>query len=83
MKNKGKKQGESISVLSRYISILSVGQHKDKNQLLQYTVYQLTDQFKRFKQKEEYDLCIKLQLAGAQNVETVENWMEDLELLQK
>ena len=40
--------------------------------------YQLRDQFERFQLKEENDIYIKAKLAGAQNMEEVDNWMEDI-----
>ena len=66
---------EGISILYRYVSILAVGQKKDINQLLQYTVYQLFDEFRRFKKKEEYDLYVKAKMAGAKDLEQIQNWM--------
>lgn len=67
-----------VNLFSRYISILSVGLQKDKNILSNYTVYQLMDEMKRFELKQDADLYIKAKLAGAQNLEEVENWMEDI-----
>ena len=72
--------GESnkISILSRYISILAVGQSKDINSLMQYTVYQLYDEFKRFELKQNYDIYFNAKLAGAKDLDEVDNWMKDL-----
>lgn len=78
-KNKvAKSKGEKVklNIYSRYISILGTG-----NNLIDYTnytVYQLRDQFERFQLKEENDIYIKAKLAGAQNMEEVDNWMEDI-----
>lgn len=72
------KEMPKINLLSNYISILSVGLGKDKNELMNYTVYQLKDEFKRFQLRESYDLYVKASLAGAQDLEEVENWMEDI-----
>ena len=47
LKNNGKQTTE-ISILSQYISILAVGQQKDMNKLLQYSVYQLFNEVNRF-----------------------------------
>ena len=77
LRNKGK-QKSSISVLLNYVSILAVGLHKDINELMQYTVYQLFDEFRRFKMKENSDLYIQLKIAGAKNLDDVENWMSDI-----
>ena len=78
MKKKGKKQNESFSLFAQYISILAVGEKKEINSLLQYTVYQLMDQFKRFTLKEDFDLYIKAKMAGAQDLQEVKNWMGDI-----
>jgi len=77
LKHRGQKE-KSVSILSQYISILSVGEKKDMNELLQYTVYQLFDEFRRFKLKEEYDLYVKAKMAGAKDLEEIENWMSDI-----
>ena len=69
---------QPISILSRYISILAVGLGKDMNQLLQYTVYQLFDQFRRFRMKDDFDKFISFRLAGAKDIEQKEHWMENI-----
>lgn len=74
-------KGESdkdISIFSRYISILAVGEKKDMNSLLEYSVYQLFDEYKRFALKYDYDLSLKARLAGAKDVKEVRNWMSDV-----
>ena len=68
----------NISIYSKYISILSIGLKKDKNILNKYTIYQLRDEFERFQLKENYDVYVQAKLAGAQNLEEVKNWMDDL-----
>lgn len=78
MKSRGRKGNESVSLLSKMISVLAVGQRKSINSLLQYTVYQLFDEFQRFKLKQNFDIYVKAQLAGAQDLEEVKNWMSDL-----
>ena len=78
-KLKGKADKTSIEVLYRYISVLAVGQHKDINQLMNYSLYQLVDQFRRFKMADEYKTVFKLKLAGAKDVESVPHWMGDLD----
>lgn len=70
---------QKISLFSRYISILSVGEQKDMNSLMLYTVYQLYDEFNRFELKQNYDIYIRAKLAGAQNLdEEIDNWMKDI-----
>ena len=69
---------KKISILSRYASILSVGVQKDLNVIMQYTVYQLYDEFQRFQLKTQWDAYIQARIAGAQNLDEVDNWMIDL-----
>lgn len=69
---------DKISILSRYISILAVGQQKDINVLMNYTVYQLMDQFRRYQLKVSFDSWEKSKIAGATDLEDPENWYRDL-----
>lgn len=75
VKNEDKKE---IHLLSRYISILSVGERKNVGDLMDLTIYQLFDEFHRFELKQTYDAYFKARLAGAQDLEEVENWMIDI-----
>ena len=75
---KQKQNIEEFSIYSKYISILSVGLKKDKNELSNYTIPQLRDEFDRFILKQDFDIYLKARLAGAQDLEEVKNWMEDL-----
>lgn len=77
IRNQGKEK-QKISILSQYVSILAVGEKKDINQLLQYTVYQLFDEFRRFKLKEQYDIYVQAKMAGAKDLKEIENWMGDI-----
>ena len=72
------KNTDNIEIISRYISILSVGECKDMNVLLQYNLYQLFDEFKRFQLKMNYDIYIQAKMAGAKDLKEVEDWMESL-----
>ena len=79
-KKLSKKQGDSnkpISILSRYISILVIGNHHTIPELMQYTVYQLFDQFRRYQKKFSYDVWFQAKIAGAENLQDVDNWMGD------
>lgn len=69
---------QKIAILSRYASILAVGERKDLNDLMEYTVYQLFDEYERFELKEQFDMHFKAQLAGARDIEEVENWRKDI-----
>lgn len=69
---------QKIAILSRYISILAVGQQKDMNSLLNYTVYQLFDEFNRYELKLNYDIYLQAKMAGAKDLKEVEDWMKDI-----
>lgn len=70
--------GKRIAILSRYASILAVGTQKSLNELMQYTVCQLYDEFQRFQLKVQWDAYIQARMAGAKDLEEVDNWMIDL-----
>ena len=74
---KGEDQAE-ISILSRYVSILAVGNHKDINTLMNYTIYQLYDEFGRYELKLSNDIYIQAKMAGAEGLKEVDNWMKDI-----
>ena len=67
-----------ISMLSRYASILAVGQQKDLNSLMNYTVYQLMDQFTRYQLKLHYDMWDRYRRAGATGMDEPEDWLKDI-----
>ena len=72
------KHNQKVDILSRYVSILTVGQQKDMNSLLNYTIYQLFDEFKRFELKTSHDIYVQAKMAGAQDLKEVEDWMKDI-----
>jgi hypothetical protein len=67
------KENQKIAILSRYVSILAVGENKDMNALLNYTIYQLFDEFKRFQLKMGWDIHLKAQMAGAKDLQEVDD----------
>lgn len=73
-----KGETQKVSLLSRYVSILSVGENKGFDTLLDYTVYQLFDEFNRFELKQKYDIYVQAKMAGAKDLEEVDNWMKDI-----
>lgn len=73
------KGNKKSSIFSRYISTLAVGERKDMNDFLNYTVYQLFDEFNRFMLKENADRYIQAVLAGGgKGLKEPENWFKDL-----
>ena len=78
-KNRKAQDGpHKVAILSRYVSILSVGEQKDMNDLMQYTVFQLKDEFKRYQMKQSFDMYIQAKMAGAKDLDEVDNWMDDI-----
>lgn len=73
-KRDGKQQ---IDILGRYISILALGNHHTIPQLMEYTVYQLFNEFQRFEKKYSYDAWFSAKLAGAEGLQDVQNWLSD------
>lgn len=71
-------EDKKIAILSRYVSILAVGEHKDMNTLLDYTVYQLFDEFKRFRLIEEFNTYIQAKMAGAKDLQEPDDWMKNI-----
>ena len=67
-----------IAILSRYIPILAVGQQKDINMLMNYTVYQLMDEFNRYELKLHYDSWERYKIAGATGMQDPEDWLKDI-----
>jgi len=79
LQNEKSKDQKEINILNRYISILAVGLQKDLNDLMQYTIYQLYDEFQRFQLKMQWDAYLQARMAGAKDLEEVDNWMIDLQ----
>ena len=69
---------KKVAIFSRYISILTVGEHKDMNSFMKYTVYQLFDEFQRFQLKMSYDIIYQAKMAGAKDLKEPEDWMKDI-----
>ena len=69
--------GKRISILSRYASILAIGLQISLNEIMQWTVCQLYDEFQRFQLKVQWDAYIQARMAGAKDLEEVDNWMID------
>ena len=69
---------QKIAILIRYASILAIGLKLDLNSVLQYTVFQLYDQFDRYELFEQSDLYLRAQLAGASGMKEPEHWKKDV-----
>ena len=67
-----------IAILSRYVSILAVGEKKNINDLMNYTIYQLMDEFNRFELKMRYDSWQRFKAAGCTGMDDPEDWLKDI-----
>jgi len=76
--HRNEENNQKIAILSRYVSILAVGENKDINTLLNYTIYQLFDEFQRYQLKFNWDIHLKAQMAGAKDLQEVDDWMKDI-----
>ena len=47
---------------------------------MNYTVYQLYDEFQRFELKQNFDIYLQAKMAGAKDMEEVDNWMKEIHL---
>ena len=72
------KASTKVDIYSRYASILSTGLHLSMKDILEYTPYQLFDQLERYRLRQDYELFIKAQLAGAKDLKDPEDWMKDV-----
>lgn len=74
-----KKDDDSgVNILSTYASILAVGAGHDLITIMNYTVFQLMDEFTRYRLKMEFDINLQAKMAGAQNLKDAENWMKNI-----
>lgn len=69
---------QGMSMLSNYISILSVGLHIPLQDLLELTIYQLYDLVERFRLWSRWDIDIRARLAGASPESQPDDWMKNL-----
>lgn len=74
---KGKEE-KKIDILSRYSSILSIGMNINLNDIVNYTIYQLFDAYKRYDLKGYADYYVKACLAGAKGMKEPEDWTKDI-----
>ena len=68
-----KNSNDNFDISGRYISVLSVGLSIDIKTFMDYTIYQLFDQIKRYELKIGYDLYIQGQLAGVKDAKEPED----------
>lgn len=67
-----------VAIFSRYVSILAVGEQKNINDLMNYTIYQLMDEFNRYELKLSYDTLERYRIAGAKDLKDPQDWLKDI-----
>ena len=72
------KNDTNSSVLSQYVSILSVGLHMPINELIRLTMFQLYDLIERFMLWTNWDLDVRMRLAGGKPDNSPDNWMKNI-----
>ena len=73
-----KNPNDNFDIIGRYVSVISTGLSIDINSVMNYTIYQLFDQIKRYELKTSYDLYVKRKFAGAQDTKEPEDWMKSV-----
>lgn len=72
------KGGAIGSVFSQYLSTLSVGLHLSLNDCKQLTVYQVYDLLERYSLYVNWDIDIRVRLAGGSPEDKPDNWMKNI-----
>ena len=72
------KGGSNASVLSQYVSILSVGLGINMLDLINLTMFQIYDLIERYGLYMDWDIDLRSRLAGGKPDKSPENWMKNL-----
>ena len=74
-----KEQGNiNVSILSQYVSTLSIALHLSLQSLIDLTIFQLYDQVERYSLWANWDLDIRSRLAGGKPDNKPDNWMKNI-----
>ena len=72
------KGGSNSSVLSQYVSILSIGLGISVLDLINLTMFQIYDLIERYGLYMDWDIDLRSRLAGSKPDKNPENWMKNL-----
>lgn len=72
------KGGSNASVLSQYVSILSIGLGINILDLINLTIFQVYDLIERYGLYMDWDIDLRSRLAGGKPDKSPENWMKNL-----
>lgn len=74
-----KSKGNNESVLTRYVSILTLGTNSmSLNDCINLNMFQLFDLMERYSAFVEWDIDLRVRLAGGKPDKQVESWMRDI-----
>lgn len=74
-----KSKGNNESVLTRYVSILTIGTNSmSLNDCINLNMFQLFDLMERYNAFVEWDIDLRVRLAGGKPDKQVESWMKDI-----
>lgn len=71
-------KNEKISFFNRYISIVATAKNKSIREIMDYTVYQLMDEFNRFMLYKANQQWFAMKIAGATGLKDPEDWLKDI-----
>lgn len=66
------------SILTRYLSILAIGNHQSLEDLINLTIFQIYDLVERYSLFTNWDIDIRSRLAGAKVEKKPDNWMRNI-----
>lgn len=72
------RQANTSSVLARYISILTIGKIISPSDLKNMTLFYLFDLMERYDKFIQWDIDLRVRLAGGSPEKQAESWMQDL-----
>ena len=72
------KKKKKISILGRYVSILTVASNKSMREMMLYTIPQIFDEFNRYQLKRAYDMNMSARMAGPTKLDDPDDWTKDL-----
>ena len=67
-----------ISFFSRYASILATAKMKSINEIMEYTIYQLMDEFNRYMLYKANEQWFSMKLAGGEGLKDPDDWLKDI-----
>ena len=72
------KEGSNTSVLTRYLSILTVGVGLRLSDCADFNLFQLFDLMDRYNAKVEWDIDLQVRMTGTKPEKQVESWMKEM-----